>query len=40
VRRDLAGGYISPEAAKTVYGLSAQDIAQVQKAVKNGETLP
>jgi N-methylhydantoinase B/oxoprolinase/acetone carboxylase alpha subunit len=40
LRRDLLGGYISPAAAQTVYGLSPQDIAQVLEAVKNGETLP
>ena len=37
VKRDLARGYISAETARQVYGLSAEDIAGVEAAVKNGE---
>ncbi|NNE50837.1 MAG: hydantoinase B/oxoprolinase family protein [Sulfitobacter sp.] len=37
VKRDLARGYISEEAAHEVYGLSAADIAEVQAATAKGE---
>ncbi|MDB2407842.1 hydantoinase B/oxoprolinase family protein [Jannaschia sp.] len=37
VRRDLARGYISAEVAARDYGLSAEDIAAVQNAVRRGE---
>ncbi len=36
VRRDLARGYISAEAAARDYGLSASDIAEILDAVTNG----
>jgi len=39
VKRDLARGYISAEAAKREYGLSASDINEVQKAIENGEAV-
>ena len=38
VKRDLARGYISAEAAARDYGLSADDIAAVEAAVARGET--
>lgn len=37
VRRDLARGYISADDAAEVYGLSADDIAEVQATVARGE---
>jgi len=37
VRTDLARGYISAEVAKRDYGLSDQDVEQVQDAVRRGE---
>ncbi len=37
VRRDLARGYITEAAARSVYGLSEEDISAVQKAVAAGE---
>lgn len=40
VRRDLARGYISAETAARDYGLSADDIARVQEAVRKGEETP
>lgn len=39
VKRDLARGYISAEVAARDYGLSAEDIAAVDAAVRRGETL-
>ncbi|MEJ6389733.1 hydantoinase B/oxoprolinase family protein [Gymnodinialimonas ulvae] len=39
VKRDLARGYISAEAAARDYGLSADDIAEVEALVRRGETL-
>ncbi|WP_299428563.1 hydantoinase B/oxoprolinase family protein [uncultured Shimia sp.] len=39
VKRDLARGYISEETARTDYGLSAEDIASVQKAVARGDQI-
>jgi len=39
VRRDLARGYISAEAAVRDYGLSPQDISAVQTAVRKGEAV-
>jgi len=39
VRRDLAGGYISPEVAKRDYGLTDQDIADVEEAVRKGSAI-
>jgi len=38
VKRDLARGYISAEAARDTYGLSPADIAVVEAAVTRGET--
>jgi len=37
VKRDLARGYISPEAARDVYGLGEAEIADVLAAVEHGE---
>ncbi|WP_108483429.1 hydantoinase B/oxoprolinase family protein [Oceaniglobus ichthyenteri] len=37
IKRDLARGYISTEAAAQTYGLSAQDIASVEAAVRRGD---
>ena len=37
VKRDLARGYISAEAARDTYGLSQSDIDAVTAAVKAGE---
>lgn len=37
VRRDLARGYISAETAQNVYGLSADEVSQIEDAVKRGE---
>ncbi|SPH23728.1 Acetophenone carboxylase delta subunit [Defluviimonas aquaemixtae] len=37
VKRDLARGYISAETAARAYGLSAEDIAGVEAAVRKGE---
>ena len=39
VRRDLARGYISPDAAKNDYGLSDDEINSVLDAVKRGEVV-
>ncbi len=39
VKRDLARGYISAEAARDVYGLPQQDIEAVQNAVAQGDTV-
>ena len=38
VKRDLARGYISAEAAMRDYGLSADDVTAVRKAVAKGDT--
>ena len=40
IMRDLARDYISVEAARRDYGLSDDDIAHVQAAVRRGEVLP
>ncbi len=37
VRRDLARGYISAQSAKTDYGLSEREVAEIAEAVKRGE---
>ncbi len=37
IRRDLARGYISADAAAEIYGLSAQDIQSVQDAIGKGD---
>ncbi|WP_438955803.1 hydantoinase B/oxoprolinase family protein [Cognatiyoonia sp.] len=39
VKRDLARGYLSAEVAARDYGLSAEDIATVEAAVRRGEAL-
>ena len=39
VKRDFARGYISAQVAKTDYGLSDSDIAEINKALLLGETL-
>jgi N-methylhydantoinase B len=39
VRRDLARGYISAEVARETYGLSAEAVAEVARAVAAGEPL-
>ncbi len=39
VKRDLARGYISPEAARDVYGLGEAEIADVLAAVEHGEVV-
>ena len=39
IRRDLARGYISAEAAKRDYGMSDSEIKEVEKAVTRGETI-
>jgi len=39
VKRDLARGYISAGTAKEDYGLSAQEIAEVEKLVRLGEDM-
>lgn len=39
VKRDLALGYISAETAAQDYGLSAEDIADVQNTVTKGGTI-
>ncbi len=39
VKRDLARGYITAETAAQAYGLSADDIAKVEEAVRKGEAL-
>ena len=39
VKRDLARGYISAEAAARDYGLSADDIAEVEAAVRRGDPM-
>lgn len=40
VKRDLLLGYISAETARRDYGLSDAAIAEVEQAVRNGESLP
>jgi len=37
IKRDLARGYISPDVAANEYGLSAEQIADVEDAVRKGE---
>ncbi len=37
VRRDVARGYVSPEAAVSDYGLSAKEVADIMAAVARGE---
>ena len=39
VKQDLARGYISTETARNDYGLSAEDIADVNAAIARGETI-
>ena len=39
VKRDLARGYISAEVAARDYGLSANEIAAVENAVRKGEAI-
>ena len=39
VRRDLARGYISSKVAAGTYGLSDAEIAEVQAAVRRGESV-
>ncbi|MFK8083037.1 MAG: hydantoinase B/oxoprolinase family protein [Granulosicoccus sp.] len=39
VKRDLARGYITAEAARRDYGLSDSDISDIERAVKRGEVL-
>ncbi len=39
VRRDLARGYISAKAAREIYGLSDDEVAQVAAAVERGEAV-
>jgi len=39
VKRDLARGYISAETAKESYGLSAEEIAVVEKLIRLGEDI-
>lgn len=39
VKRDLARGYITPETAAREYGLSPEDIKDVQNAVRAGEDI-
>jgi N-methylhydantoinase B len=39
IKRDLARGYISAEAAQRDYGLSAEDVVAVERAVRNGDAL-
>ncbi|MBO9429290.1 hydantoinase B/oxoprolinase family protein [Sulfitobacter sp. R18_1] len=39
VKRDLLRGYISAEVAAADYGLSAEDIAEVQEAIRKGAEL-
>ncbi|MEM9708663.1 MAG: hydantoinase B/oxoprolinase family protein [Pseudomonadota bacterium] len=38
VKRDLALGYISAETARTLYGLTETEIAEVEASVRRGET--
>ena len=38
VKRDLAGGYISAEAARDLYGLPEAEISAVEESVRKGET--
>ncbi|WP_380052981.1 hydantoinase B/oxoprolinase family protein [Falsihalocynthiibacter sp. SS001] len=40
VRRDLARGYITEEAAMNLYGLSEDDVADIRGLITNGETIP
>ncbi|MDG1295253.1 MAG: hypothetical protein P8P24_08210, partial [Planktomarina sp.] len=37
ILKDLAGGYITAEAAETIYGLAPQQIADILARAKNGE---
>lgn len=37
VRRDLARGYISADIAMQVYGLSAEDVADIKRAIARGD---
>lgn len=37
VHRDLARGYISSDAAKTIYGLNDDEVNRIEQAVKDGE---
>ncbi len=39
VKRDLLRGYISAEVATADYGLSAEDIREVQEAIRKGADL-
>jgi N-methylhydantoinase B len=39
IKRDLARGYITPQAAAQDYGLPKDEIDAVLKAVENGESL-
>ena len=39
VKRDLAGGYISAEAARELYGLSEAGFSAVEESVRKGETV-
>lgn len=39
VRRDLARGYISKQAAEQIYGLSQEDIAEVEDMVRRGDMI-
>ena len=39
VRRDLLGGYITEEVARSEYGLSDADIQSVNEAVKRGDAI-
>jgi N-methylhydantoinase B len=39
VKTDLLRGYITAEAAANLYGLSAEDIAAVQKAIREGRAI-
>ncbi|MDC0346508.1 hypothetical protein OAM99_07640, partial [Planktomarina sp.] len=37
ILKDLAGGYITAQAAEELYGLAPQQIADVLERAKNGE---
>jgi N-methylhydantoinase B len=37
ILRDLAGGYITAEAAEKIYGLAPQQIADILARAENGE---
>jgi N-methylhydantoinase B len=39
VRRDLALGYITVEAAREVYGLSPEDIDRIIASARRGDTV-